>query len=80
MRKYTPALVSGLFTVALFGICTFTACTKDGGDNGYCISEVTKARHKDDVCPSACPGVVGCDGKKYCNLCAANKAGVNFVK
>ncbi len=79
MRKYTSALVSGLFTVAVFGMCTFTACNKEDQD-GYCESAVTKARHKDDVCPTACPGVIGCDGKKYCNLCEANKAGINFVK
>jgi hypothetical protein len=79
MRKYTSALVSGLFTLALFGMCTISACNKEDGD-GYCTSDVTKARHAKDVCPTACPGVTGCDGKKYCNLCEANKAGVSFVK
>ncbi len=79
MRKYTSAFVSGLFTLAVFGMCTFSACTKEDGD-GYCISDVTKARHQNDVCPTDCPGVKGCNGTRYCNLCEANKAGVNFVK
>ncbi len=75
MKKYALALTSGVFTLAIFSICTFTACSKDTD----CISEVIKAKHQNDICPTDCPGVTGCDGKRYCNKCEANKVGVAIV-
>jgi hypothetical protein len=32
-----------------------------------------------DVCPADCPGVCGCNGKTYCNMCVANTAGFDAV-
>jgi hypothetical protein len=29
-----------------------------------------------DMCPRDCPGACGCDGKFYCNVCEAQRAGV----
>jgi len=77
MNKYTTALVSGIFTIALFAVCTLSACSKN---DEYCYSEVTKAKHANDTCPTKCVEVTGCDGKIYCNLCEANKAGIMFIK
>lgn len=77
MTKYMTAIVTGVYTIALFSVCTFSACSKY---DEYCLSEVTKARHANDICPTKCDYVMGCDAKQYCNLCEANKAGVVFLK
>jgi len=37
---------------------------------GWCTAKPT-------TCDTSCPGVCGCNGKKYCNECEANKAGVD---
>lgn len=76
MKKYATALTSGVITLAIFGITLFSACKKEG-----CISEALKAKHSSDSCPTTnCPGVTGCDGKKYCNVCEATKAGNSYVR
>lgn len=59
MKKYVAAFTSGVITMAIFGTCLFSACTKE-----KCISEALKAKHQSDRCPADCPGVTGCDGKK----------------
>ena len=33
-----------------------------------------------DTCPRDCPGACGCDGKFYCNVCEAQRAGVNGMQ
>ncbi len=32
--------------------------------------------HKFDICKEDCPGVTGCDSKKYCNACIAISQGI----
>ncbi|HEY8427119.1 MAG TPA: hypothetical protein VIL20_02045 [Sandaracinaceae bacterium] len=32
------------------------------------------------VCPGDCPGVCGCDGVQYCNVCLAHRAGVDVAE
>ena len=39
-----------------------------------------KNEHKNDICTTDCPGVVGCDGKTYCNECEANRNGIEVVE
>jgi hypothetical protein len=75
MKRYTVALASAVFTLSVFCACLFSACTKEG-----CYSELVKDKHKNDVCPAACPGVKGCDGKDYCNACIAYKNGVSYIR
>jgi hypothetical protein len=75
MKKYALALTSGLFTLAIFSATVFSACTKE-----KCISEEMQARHQSDKCPTECPGIYGCDGKKYCNSCEAYKAGNTYTR
>ncbi len=75
MKKFTIALISGVLTVAAFSACFMTACTKTN-----CYSASIEASHRNDVCPSLCPGVIGCDGQTYCNVCEANKKGIQYVR
>ncbi|WP_276132138.1 hypothetical protein [Polluticoccus soli] len=75
MKKYIAAFTSGIFTLAIFSATLFSACTKE-----KCISEALKAKHQADKCPTTCPGVIGCDGKKYCTSCEAYKAGNTYLR
>ncbi len=75
MKRYTAAITSAVFTLSIFGMCLFSACSKEG-----CYSKLIKDQHKNDVCPTSCPGVTGCDGKKYCNACEAYKNGVSYLR
>jgi hypothetical protein len=47
-----------------------SSCNKD------CYNPSLEAAYANAVCPTDCPGVVGCDGKTYCNECEANRVGV----
>ncbi len=75
MKKCTLPLVTAVFTISVFALVTSSACFKTP-----CIDETIKARHMNDICPTDCPGVIGCDGKKYCNICEANRNGVSWVR
>ena len=68
MRKTT------LLTVFLFAVLTVLtmSCNKDKD----CYDEALYQQHKDDICTMDCPGVVGCDGKTYCNECIALTKGI----
>ncbi len=75
MRKFTLSLLTAALTLGTFALCTSSSCLKDP-----CIDETIRARHMNDICPEDCPGVIGCDGKLYCNLCEANRNGVSWIK
>ena len=51
------------------------SCSKD---KSSCYSEVLYQQHKNDICTMDCPGVIGCDGKTYCNECDANRKGIKI--
>jgi hypothetical protein len=63
-----------LMTVFLFSLLTalITSCNKEKG----CYDEELYQKHKNDFCTMDCPGVVGCDGKTYCNECIARTKGI----
>lgn len=55
-------------------MCSFlTACNKN---KASCYSWTLERKSKGKVCATSCPGVIGCDGKNYCNECDANKQGI----
>ena len=54
-----------------------TFCKKEKkSDTTSCYSETFYQEHKNDVCLTDCPGVIGRDGKNYCNLCIMHAAGI----
>jgi hypothetical protein len=56
-------------------ICSgiFISCKKTNS----CYSESLYQANKNAVCTQDCPGVVGCDGKTYCNACVASQQGIS---
>lgn len=63
-----------LKTTLFFALTAFlyTSCTKDKS----CFDQRLYNQHKDDICTTDCPGVIGCDGKTYCNECDALRNGI----
>lgn len=60
------AMVAMLLIASLF-----TSCKKDN-----CFDQALYDEWHDKGCTTDCPGVVGCDGKTYCNECEANRNGI----
>ena len=45
-----------------------------------CYDAVYNHKHKNDICTADCPGVLGCDGKNYCNVCSMHTNGIKKTK
>jgi hypothetical protein len=58
------------YLIVLFTLFSIGACDKG------CYNPSLEKASEGKVCTTDCPGVVGCDGKTYCNECEANKLGV----
>ena len=65
---------SDLLTMAIIAILA-TGCRKE-----TCPNPKLQNQHAKDVCTADCPGVVGCDGKTYCNECEARRHGVRLAE
>lgn len=51
---------------------TINSCNK----NSNCYDAALEKEYVNKSCTKDCPGIVGCDGKTYCNECIANKSGI----
>lgn len=71
MKKYITYSVCLMTVLSLI----ILSCKKDKGN---CYDEQLYQQHKNDVCPMDCPGLVGCDGKTYCNECEAMRHGIRL--
>ena len=67
-----------LIPILLFA--ALASCKKDSEEKyagkDSCFDSQLYEQHKNDFCPDNCPGVVGCDGKTYCNGCYALRLGI----
>ena len=71
MQNISKFLISILVGLLIF----FTSCKKTG-QNSKCFDSTLKEASKGTNCTMDCPGIVGCDGKIYCNECVAAWEGI----
>ncbi len=60
---------------ALLILFFITSCSKN---KPSCYSRSLERNATKSPCLSDCPGVIGCDGKFYCNECDANSHGIKI--
>lgn len=68
-------ILSNSFILLAFAACLLTSCGKKT-KSASCYDEDLKQSFAAKSCIQDCPGVVGCDGKNYCNECIANSEGI----
>lgn len=64
------------FFLSLFTGMFITAGISSCNKINSCYDEALYQQSKNSFCTTDCPGVIGCDGKKYCNACEAAKSGI----
>lgn len=73
MKRTISVIFTCIFVVALFAAAGFSSCKKK---EHSCFSQELKNAYNVIDCTNDCPGVIGCDGKKYCNACIAGSQGI----
>ena len=68
-------LVTACFATLFFISCNKKSSTNDPTNN-ECYDAAFHEQHKNDICLTDCPGVIGCDGKSYCNECNMHANGI----
>lgn len=72
--KTSPKYLISIVTFLFFLLFSCNKVTDDEKD--VCFDSQLYEQHKNDICPDNCPGVIGCDGKTYCNSCYALREGI----
>lgn len=70
-KKFVNLSISKVLAMVAI-VFVVTSCKKEGS----CYDEQLYQQYKDKGCTTDCPGVIGCDGKTYCNECEANRQGI----
>jgi hypothetical protein len=68
MKPYTAFK----FLLTICSVCILSSCNRKSS----CYDEQLYQKNKNNFCTTDCPGVIGCDGKTYCNECEANRQGI----
>ena len=68
MKKYLK--------LVLIIVCTNIVSCKKTTETG-CFSKGLQEASRNLFCTADCPGVIGCDGLKYCNACEAARQGIS---
>lgn len=71
LLKSISAFLLGVTVLVLM----LAACNKRIFRPG-CFDQQLYEAHKGKACTMDCPGVIGCDGKEYCNACIAATQGI----
>jgi hypothetical protein len=63
-------------TISLYIILvmSLSSCTR----LSPCFDKELYKSMKGKGCTEDCPGVIGCNGRRYCNECEANKEGIRI--
>lgn len=80
MKRPLVIIKTAALTAACFTIFTLASCCKQTPPVVSCYDEVLAEQSRELVCTADCPGVIGCDGKTYCNECEAARQGIRVVK
>ncbi|MBX7181411.1 MAG: kazal domain protein [Bacteroidia bacterium] len=68
MKKLSKSTVWAIGALLLFSLAS---CKKND-----CFDQALYNQYQNAACTQDCPGVIGCDGKTYCNTCEANRNGI----
>ncbi len=60
-----------IFVIIIIAFSTIS-CNKEGSKHSCYDASIVH----NTACTTDCPGVVGCDGKTYCNACEAARHGI----
>ncbi len=62
----------------MLSVALFSSCKRNREPE--CYDAALEQHFKKLACTQDCPGVIGCDGKNYCNECMANQKGIKIDK